>query len=350
MFSNPEFDNDGTGSIFEHVPINVLNTCVGHAMPNMLSMNLTFNVYPEETYTAEVSNLNIFQPPNPSFTSPLPDSKDFSLDYTALSCRQVVDDVQVNTTLIHPSMELAPEHPPTIQEGVAPNVLDSEQSGSVKTWQVAVQFSKWVNTNRPSGPSSSSQNLIKYWNVERYYQMIINGIKDPAPMPLDDMLGESNVDVFANANQRVYGMYMAQVFSDMKQNLTTPKVIPARMEAKAEWRVQQHKASKIALQIILGIMTVCGLLTWLCMDAKKVLPHNPCTIAGMASLFADSSLWDEGVSKEGYYQDCGAMDLFGDCAVSMGWYHKGLGDGEDSMENASESWLGIDRIPQQQYD
>jgi hypothetical protein len=115
IFSNPEFDDDGTGSIFEHVPINVLNTCVGHAMPNMLSMNLTFNVYPEETYTAEVSNLNIFQPPNPSFLvslqqdseyspdnnadcpslvsyitkwSPLPDSKDFSIDYTALSCRQ----------------------------------------------------------------------------------------------------------------------------------------------------------------------------------------------------------------------------------------------------------------------
>jgi hypothetical protein len=202
--------------------------------------------------------------------------------------------------------------------------------------------------NRPSGPSSSSQNSIKYWNVERYYQMVINGIKDSAPIPLDDMLGGSNVDVFANATQRVYGMYMAQVSSDMKQNLTTPNAIPARMEAKAEWRVQQHKASKIALQIILGIMAVCGLLTWLCMDTEKVLPYNPCTIADMASLFADSSLWDDGVSKEGYNQDCGATDLFGDCAVSMGWHDKVVGDSEDSIENASESWFGIDRISLQQ--
>ncbi|KAI4848167.1 hypothetical protein E4T44_04091 [Aureobasidium sp. EXF-8845] len=372
IFSDPKFDDDGAGSIFEHVPINVLNTCVGHAMPNMLSMNLTLSVLPEETYSAGVSNLNIFQPPNSSFPdsefspdndadcpslilyitkwSPLSDSKDFSLDYTALSCRQVVDEVQVNTTLIYPSMELAPEYPPTILEKMAPNVLDFEQDSSVKTWQVAFQFSKWANTNRPSGPSSSSQNLRKYQNVERYYQMVVNGFKDSAPIPLDDMLGESNIDVFVNATQRVYGMYMAQVFSGMKQDLTTPKAIPARMEAKAEWRVQQHKASKIALQIILGIMTVCGLLTWLCMDTEKVLPHNPCTIAGMASLFADSSLWDDGVSKEGHNQDCNAVELFGDCAVGMGWHDKVVGNIEDSIENVSESWFGIDRIPQQQHD
>lgn len=180
--------------------------------------------------------------------------------------------------------------------------------------------------------------------------MIVKGNKDSAPTSLDDMLGESNIDVFANATQRVYGMYMAQVFSGIKQNLTTPSAISARMEAKAQWRVQQHKSSKIALQIILGIMAICGILTWLCMHTEKVLPHNPCTIAGMASLFADSSLWDDGVSKEGYNQDCDAVELFGDCAVSMGWHDKVVGGGEDDSDNSSERWFGIDRIPQQQHD
>jgi hypothetical protein len=140
-FSNPKFDDVGAGSIFEHVPINVLNTCVGHAIPNTLSMNLSLSVYPEETYSAEVSILNIFQPSNPSFPvslqqdskfspdndadcpslifyiakwSPVSDSEDYSLDYTALSCRQVVDEIQVNTTLLYDSMEVDPEHPPTI--------------------------------------------------------------------------------------------------------------------------------------------------------------------------------------------------------------------------------------------
>jgi hypothetical protein len=141
VFSNPEFDYDGAGSVFEHVPIDVLNTCVGHAMPNMLSMNLMLDYYPEETYYAQVVNLNIFQPSNPSFPvtlslestmspdndadcpslifyiarwSPIPDSEGFSLDYTALSCQQVVDEIQVNATLLYPSMELTPQHPPSV--------------------------------------------------------------------------------------------------------------------------------------------------------------------------------------------------------------------------------------------
>jgi hypothetical protein len=348
----------------------VLNTCAGHAKSNLLSTNLSLSVDNHETYIAQVLDLNIFQPPNPSIpvslelgddrsqdndadcpslifyiarSSPIPDSKDFSLDYTALSCTQVMEEIQVNTTLLYPSMEIAPQSPPSVLGEVAPDVVYSDNNGIIKTWQIGFQIEEWQD-------KISNMSMIKDVDIGRYYEMIVDGSKYSPPTPLDEMIGEANIDVFANATQHVYGMYMAQALSEMKQDLATPSIIQAHIEVKAEWRVRQHKASKIALQIILGIMTVCGLLTWLCMDTEKVLPHNPCTIAGMASLFADSSLWDDGVSKEGYHQDCSAVDLFGDCAVSMGWHDKVVGDSEYSIENVSESWFGIDRMPQQQHD
>ena len=249
-------------------------------------------------------------------------------------------------------MELSPQHPPTIIEGLAPNVVDPNANGSVKTWQLATQFNKWQNTNRPNVTSSSRQpGLTKNWNVGRYYQMLINGTNNTAPIPLDDMLGESKIEVFVNATQKVYGMYMAQVFSDMKQNLTSPTVVPAYMEAKVQWRVRQNNSSKIALQVLLGIMVVCGGLAWLCMNTKEVLPHNPCTIAGIASLFVDSGLWDEGVEKEGLGHDLHAVESLGDCVVSVGWHDKVVVDGEDDEEeNVPGRWFGIDRVSQQQHD
>ncbi|THX79478.1 hypothetical protein D6D05_04939 [Aureobasidium pullulans] len=116
---------------------------------------------------------------------------------------------------------------------------------------------------------------------------------------------------------RVYGMYMAQVFSGMKQDLQT--------------------------LIILAIMAACAILTWIFMDTKEVLPHNPCTIARMASLFADSSLWAEGASKEMPRQDVNGREMYGDYGVSLGWHDRLVIDGEEGTESALDKYFGIDK-------
>ena len=348
VFSAPKFEQfsrTGPSTLDIRVPVNVLNTCLGNRMPNMLTMNLSFSVYNEETYVAQITNVHISQPANsainvtitpdrlaggfresdnseecPSLAfyiakwSPLPESGDYQLDFTALSCRQVVDEIQVNTTLLYPTMELDPQAPPVVLEGVTANVVDATHNGSVKTWQVGFQFDAWDSSQRSvtAGPIST-----KTFHVSRFYQMVANGTKDIAPIALDDMIGDGNIEAFSQATQHLYGMYMAQVFSGMKQDLQTPVNIQATIEAMTEWRVLQHEPSKIVLQIILAVMAVCGILTWIFMDTKEVLPHNPCTIAGMASLFADSSLWAEGASKEMPSQDINGREVYGDYRVSL---------------------------------
>ncbi|TIA46540.1 hypothetical protein D6C79_05139 [Aureobasidium pullulans] len=374
VFSAPKFEQfsrTGPSTIDIRVPVNVLNTCLGHRMPNMLTMNLSFSVYNEETYVAQITNVHISQPANsainvtitpdrlaggfresdngeecPSLAfyiakwSPLPESGDYQLDFTALSCRQVVDEVQVNTTLLYPTMELDPQAPPVVLEGVTTNVVDATHNGSVKTWQVGFQFDAWDSSQRSvtAGPIST-----KTFHVSRFYQMVVNGSKDVVPIALDDMIGDGNIEAFSQATKRVYGMYMAQVFSGMKQDLQTPVNIQATIEAMTEWRVLQHEPSKIVLQIILAIMAACGILTWIFMDTKEVLPHNPCTIAGMASLFADSSLWAEGASKEMFRQDLNGREVFGNCGVSLGWHDRFAIGSEEGTESTPDKYFGIDK-------
>ncbi|THZ93943.1 hypothetical protein D6C82_08579 [Aureobasidium pullulans] len=378
VFSAPKFEQfsrTGPSTLDIRVPVNVLNTCLGHPMPNMLTMNLTFSVYDEETYVAQITNVHIFQPANsainvtitpdrlagrdpdngeecPSLAfyiakwSPLPESGDYQLDFTALSCRQVVDEVQVNTTLLYPAMEFDPQAPPVVLEGVTTNVVDATHNGSVKTWQVGFQFDAWDTSQRSvtAGPIST-----KTFHVSRFYQMVVNGSKDIAPTSLDDMIGDGNIEAFSQATQRVYGMYMAQVFSGMKQDLQTSVNIQATIEAMTGWRVLQHEPSKIVLQIILAVMAACAILTWIFMDTKEVLPHNPCTIAGMASLFADSSLWAEVASKEMPRQDVNGREVYGDYGVSLGWHDRFVIDGEEGTESTPDKYFGIDKshVPNQ---
>ncbi|KAI5247090.1 hypothetical protein E4T42_06072 [Aureobasidium subglaciale] len=337
VYHNMDFGRDKhSKSVTTRVPVNVLNTCVGHPMPSMLSTNITFSVYPEETYFAQITNLHIFQAsggsspvsdfPNPNvgtFTyphndadcpslvfyiakwSPLPSSKDYMLDFNALSCKQVVDEVQVNATLLYPSMELDPLIAPKVLEGVTTNVVDTERNGSVETWQVGYQFDKWDTSQIiVTGGTSRARNQ----QVSRYYQMVVNGTREVRPVPLDHMIGEANIDNFSKATQGLYGIYTAQLLSTKKQDLFTPTSVQASIEAMTEWRDKQHEPSKIVLQVILGIMAVCGLLKWLCMETKEVLPHNPCTIAG----------------------------------VSMGWYER-HNDDEESSGDVSRRHFGIDR-------
>lgn len=62
-------------------------------------------------------------------------------------------------------------------------------------------------------------------------------------------------------------------------------------EQDTAFRITQNPAPKLALQVLLGTMALCVVLSWLFMRKDALLPHNPCSIAGIAALLAGSELW-----------------------------------------------------------
>jgi len=170
---------------------------------------------------------------------------------------------------------------------------------------------------------------------------------------LDKLFGEENVENFIQATSRGYGLYMAQALSgNTRQNLATgdPQSSPSgqtlvgQLEKPGPWRIQQNATSKIILQVLLSVMLVCGLIAGLLMDTKELLPHCPCSIAGVASWFADSSLWN--ARRAGVYDmPQGGQQVEMRSAYFIGWHEQGDIQGMGTNIEYKERWFGIDAAP-----
>ena len=74
---------------------------------------------------------------------------------------------------------------------------------------------------------------------------------------------------------------------------TAPQIFTGTWTDPNRGRLTQNNASKIALQTMLGAMFVCGIVAYALIGAQETLPHNPCSIAGTASLLAGSEMCGE---------------------------------------------------------
>jgi len=142
--------------------------------------------------------------------------------------------------------------------------------------------------------------------IDSFFQTIINGSD---PMPFAELFGKEHEQKLIGAVQHIYRVYMAQlVGGDMRTTTTnlgtrqapangtyntdTTKigtVFSATIQDTTQMRVTQNRVPKNILQAILATMIVCLLLGWKDLRAGgKLLPHNPCTIAGRMSYLAGS--------------------------------------------------------------
>lgn len=91
-------------------------------------------------------------------------------------------------------------------------------------------------------------------------------------------------------------------------------------------RLVQTAVSTRLVQCLLGVMALCALLSPFSMDTTKVLPKNPCSIAGIASLLADSTLLsqyslqvDESATTGD--QALQSKDFLGEQSLRLGWHY-----------------------------
>jgi hypothetical protein len=75
----------------------------------------------------------------------------------------------------------------------------------------------------------------------------------------------------------------------------------------------QHSSAKSGLRGLLGVMTLCGLVSWGTMRRVRILPHDSCSTAGIVSLLAGQGFGakgGDGGRKNGCLSlGCGVVDL-----------------------------------------
>lgn len=178
--------------------------------------------------------------------------------------------------------------------------------------------------------------------MEPFYQAVVYG---PEGIPASELIGVNNRENLFNATQHLYRKYMALlIHNNMRHPLPSSSsdsspTYPGTIMDPTALRVVQNPASKVALEVLLATMLVFTAIAYIMTPMRNVLPHSPCTIAGVMSLLAGSDLCRRAVIPEGaeFMTDEELEKVFEGYLFSLGWFGaRGGGEG------GGEERFGID--------
>ncbi|TDZ33421.1 hypothetical protein C8035_v011871 [Colletotrichum spinosum] len=227
---------------------------------------------------------------------------DYESDLATVMCRQNLEEVMVNVTFNADDMTFSKTHPPAVDES-SKRLLRSPATGTT-TFEFSLNRflltlpRQLVNTiPGPDGGFPSEE----YLHTDAFVRMLVTGKRK---LPITQLAGDGNVENLMKAANGVYKTYISQTISANMRNATTDTgsrlpTYQATVVTPGTPRLRQNEGSKIALQAMLGVMVVCIVASRLLIDVHEVVPHDPCSIAGTASMLADSEMATRKIVPEG---------------------------------------------------
>lgn len=265
--------------------------------------------------------------------------------FTTMWCYQQMAEVQTDITLSIPDFTVTSAVPDESTTKFLPSGPDGRTAFSwrpqlhfvneVVVWEGNITFGEPVSMVTPE-----FNPYLTYPNIDGFFALLLY---PGTASYVEDMLGADNQDRLLEGIKSLYRRYMAQVASAKMRVLATnsvPETYTAHWENSHRGVLRQSPGSKLSLQIILGVMFACGVAAYLLVETSEVLPHDPCSIAGLASLLAGSSLCSGEVSE----QAGGGADqkVFGGAQLfSLGWWPSpGSQEGRFGIDVGEASWMG----------
>ncbi|KEY67564.1 hypothetical protein S7711_08962 [Stachybotrys chartarum IBT 7711] len=222
-------------------------------------------------------------------------SWDFDYDVATVMCYQNLEQVTTNVTWELPDIVLKEDAPPQPDESSIHLLRNADGSARhdfvVNAWLARMDDVTFNRTIPGPGGQSPMNN-----HIDQFINAMVFGKHG---RPLQSRAGEANSGHIAEAANDLYGAYMAQAISLNMRSDTNPDgsalaSYSGQVRLANRQRLQQNMAPNIALQVMLGVMAVCAIVTRLLLQVWAVLPHNLCSIAGAASMLAGARM----VSRE----------------------------------------------------
>jgi hypothetical protein len=209
---------------------------------------------------------------------------------TTMICYQLLDEIQSNVTFLPPDFTISTAQPPVPHENSVRHLASGphgETSFEYRPQEHIEDELKVLGQTQYPNPSSS-------WPLlDNFFIAVLAG---KHPIEPANLTGEANQDNLMKAVQGFYRRYMAQAISaNMRVSApsASPEIYTGTWQDPNSWRIKQNVGSKIAIQVFLGIMFVCGVLAYVLVKMRHMLPHDPCSIAGVCSLLAGSEMCGE---------------------------------------------------------
>lgn len=259
---------------------------------------------------------------------------------TVVYCYQRLEQVMTNVTFSYPEFTINSTTPPIPLEETATVITQN----NTQYW-FDISLNTLINSLQDLPVGVKGRN-----SVNTFVQALSWGHNG---VPLDQLYNNGDMTNLNAAANRLYGRYVTQAISanmrtitpqsansiyninQAHSNYTATLSLPTR-------RLHQKRGPKITLQAMLAFLAVCATATYLMMDTKRVVPHNPCSIAGMMSLLAESEMCRtrkvipagaEWKSQRELRRD----GVFEGLVFRMGW----LGDNEGSTGEEGEKGRGV---------
>ena len=265
-------------------------TWIGHFYDIHLGSPMIYTEYDEDIHHRE-------QPDNPAgcpsigiIFSEIKDNATTHDDVTVLLCSQKLQ--QVSVKVIYDGSDT---HHPSINHDIAP--IPDEGSARYLT-----NGTNGVDTFPYRVQSHFVNNLTRIKVGDEQFDSFFNNlVYGPDGTPLRDLTGRANRDRLLEAIQRLYVKYMVLALDlHLRQRVISDGLAVAAGEQSRltgtvqGWvaRLQVNFASKLALQFMLGVMTLLGAGAFWLTDLRGTLPRNPCSISSTMGFLAGSDLCD----------------------------------------------------------
>ena len=214
---------------------------------------------------------------------------------TAMFCYQRMQQVLANVTLTLPGLSIAADNPPTPDESTVKLLSSGPNGETAFEYRIQLHMDNQFSLFTQSQYSTSGSGLTA---MDNFFLGVLFGKQ---PIPQAALEGAVNRETVMKGIQGFYRRYMAQAISEnmrvkyadgsQAQNFTGIAINHNNP------RLFQNNASKLTLQIMLVFMLTCGSLAFFLTGTRHILPHNPWTIAGKASLLAGSELCSESLRE-----------------------------------------------------
>ena len=223
-----------------------------------------------------------------------------------LKCNETAEEVAVDSRFLLPGFDIDSGDPPIPIEA------------SARSSPVSMGFLEW--NYLPTGSHTDS--------IDQFFQVALYGndgvLLQSLGHPGDD-------EAVSQRLQNVYKLIRAQQFNywnrESANASTAGPPIEATIENPTQVRLVQDVASTHTLVVLLAVLVVLGVMITLLMDTRHLLPKNPCSIAAMASLLADSNLLEKLPEDVGTMSglEGGNYENVANIRFGLGWFND---DGE----------------------
>ncbi|KAI1319490.1 hypothetical protein F5Y16DRAFT_390811 [Xylariaceae sp. FL0255] len=264
----------------------------------------------------------------------------FDVDATTIVCYQNMEVVDANVTLTLPNLGvISSDMPPVTDESTAQYLVNElpYYTGSIfeipfNNLLLTLTYGTGNITLKPLDGVETSNDDLDYFTTVM--------ATTNASLPIEWLIGANNTQNLIDATSRLYKIYMPQAISrnfrntNLDAQVSTPSsssgtVTTAKMattvEVPGRLRLKQQAAPKLAMQVLLAAMVVCAAASrMLLRDMGEIVPHNPCSIAGRAAMFADGDVSTRELVPLGAEwqseSELRANGVYGGWLFSLGWW------------------------------